>query len=142
MNAKQKLALNTIYDLGEARDSMKLTYYLMVHCPEAASAYLKDALTHLRMVNKNLAAYHNAPDLPGAGNPHHSGYLADDETRPTACPHCGNEDYDSEMRCQRCGLWDMDNHVNKRFRLLELINGMDIDDLNTAFAAVIESVVM
>lgn len=74
-------------------------------------------------------------------NPNHSGIMADDEQYPTACPHCGNSYYDSECRCEKCGLWDLDGERAKRFRLAELVKGMTGEELDKAFSLIVMEVI-
>lgn len=134
---KDKIALEAKHFLRSAAESMNLAYFTSHLNQETADIHYTNALADLAKANETVASYNPHPTI----NPHHSGYLADDETRATECPHCGQEDdYDCEKRCQVCGLWDLDDDDAKLRQLNELASTMTTDQLDRLFKAAIEEV--
>ena len=75
-------------------------------------------------------------------NPHLTTYKEDDRKPHTSCPHCGNEDdYDEELRCPVCGLWNADQAAAKLYRLIELAKNFTDDELDKAFTLIVTEVV-
>lgn len=135
---KRKAALEAYIKLGNARDFMMLCYHSGTD--HAVDFNYKHGMEHLYRALPFLGISDATIAPPTTlHNPHHSGYLADDEKHATSCPHCGNEDgYDSERRCQACGLFDLDDADAKRFRLADMIKGMDDEQLNQLFSQAVE----
>ena len=146
--AEKKLSLSIASHLQWAYESMLTAGRVDSFNPLAANHYFKDGMRDILIVELHLADYRTAiaPAPMKATivtrNPHHSGYMADDETRAAECPHCGLvDDYDCEARCPECGLFDLDDEHAKRFRLHEIIKNMTGEQLDKVFSLVVTEVV-
>ena len=134
---RDKIALEAKHFLRSAAESMNLAYFTSHLNQETADIHYTNALADLAKANETVASYNPHPTI----NPHHSGYLADDETRATECPHCSFEDgYDSEKRCPVCKLWDEDDDDAKRFQFKNMIENMSNEDLDKAFSLIVSEV--
>ena len=147
--AEKKLSSSIASHLHWAYESMLTAGRVDSFNPLAANHYFKDGMRAIEAVELHLADYRTAiaPAPMKATivtrNPHHSGYMADDERRADFCPHCGNEDgYDSERRCPVCHLWDLDDEHAKRFRLAELVKEMTGEELDKVFSLTVMKVVL
>jgi len=138
MTDRDPMMLDAKYHLREAYDRMNVAYYTSHLNESSAETHYKEAIDHLAKANAYIATYNNPHPTV---NPHHSGYLADDETRATECPHCGNEnDYDCEKKCPMCHLWDLDDDDVKLRRLNELAKELNSEKLNQLFSYLVTEV--
>ena len=147
MNQPQKdFALNSMHTLHDASKHMMIAHHIASHCESVADYHFETAMDYVKRLEMIIERYRDESTpsptvgILVTGNPHHSGYIGDDEKRATKCPHCGNEDYDSECKCSVCKLWDCDDDHAKRFQFQEIIKNMSGEELDKAFSLVVTEV--
>jgi len=117
-----------------------------VTCKHYYKAGMSDLDKAIEIAYPEFATYRNRLQTESQfrtlNNPHLTTYREDDRKPSTSCPHCGNEDdYDEELRCPVCGLWNADQAAAKLYRLIELAKNFTDDELDKAFSLVISEVV-